>query len=233
MLLQRGIQNIGFESEKPQQAYQIPMHCTVRPLQKIFERFFMNSYVAVAGVVSLIFVGMSAGLPVANAATSIDAGCPVLLQQSVLRLQDEKPQSLCQYAGKVVVVVNTASFCGFTSQYEGLEALHTKYKDQGLVVLGFPSNDFSQETGSNKQIADFCENTFGVKFPMFTKTTVSGKDASPLFKQLSAKTGTAPKWNFYKYVISRNGQAVESFNSVADPKSKSFLREIEKQLAIR
>ena len=167
------------------------------------------------------------------AATPPDGSCPALLQQNVLRLQDEKPQSLCQYSGKVVVVVNTASFCGFTSQYEGLEALHTKYKDQGLVVLGFPSNDFSQETGSNKQIADFCENTFGVKFPMFTKTSVSGKDASPLFKQLSAKTGTTPKWNFYKYVISRNGQNVESFNSMADPKSRSFIKEIEKQLAVK
>ncbi len=167
----------------------------------------------------------------AQAATPADSTCPALLQQNVLRLQDEKPQSLCQYSGKVVVVVNTASFCGFTPQYEGLEALHAKYKDQGLVVLGFPSNDFSQETGSNKQIADFCENTFGVKFPMFTKTSVTGKDASPLFKQLSAKTGTTPKWNFYKYVISRNGQNVESFNSMADPKSKSFIREIEKQLA--
>ena len=171
--------------------------------------------------------------PVAQAATPPDSACPTLLQQNVLRLQDEKPQSLCQYAGKVVVVVNTASFCGFTSQYEGLEALHAKYKDQGLVVLGFPSNDFSQETGSNKQIADFCENTFGVKFPMFTKTSVTGNQASPLFKQLSAKTGTAPKWNFYKYVISRSGQNVESFNSMADPKSKSFVREIEKQLAAK
>ena len=169
----------------------------------------------------------------AYAATTEGSVCPALLQQNVLRLQDEKPQSLCQYAGKVVVVVNTASFCGFTPQYEGLEALYTKYKDRGLVVLGFPSNDFSQETGSNKQIADFCENTFGVKFPMFTKTTVSGKDASPLFKQLSAKTGTSPKWNFYKYVISRNGQNVESFNSMADPKSKSFIGEIEKQLAAK
>ena len=168
-----------------------------------------------------------------HAATPADSACPALLQQNVLRLQDEKPQSLCQYAGKVVVVVNTASFCGFTQQYEGLEALHSKYKDQGLVVLGFPSNDFSQETGSNKQIADFCENTFGVKFPMFTKTSVTGKDANPLFKQLSAKTGTTPKWNFYKYVISRNGQSVESFNSMTDPKSKSFVREIEKQLASR
>lgn len=160
-----------------------------------------------------------------------DGICPSLLQQSFLRLQDEKPQSLCQYSGKVVVVVNTASFCAFTSQYEGLEALQTKYKDKGLVVLGFPSNDFSQETGSNKEIADFCANTFGVKFPMFAKSSVTGKDANPLFKQLAAKTGTAPSWNFYKYVIGRDGQSVASFNSLTAPGSRSFVKEIEKQLA--
>jgi glutathione peroxidase len=184
-------------------------------------------------VISAALAGGLFSVAAARAAAPEGRACPVLLQQNVLRLQDEKPQSLCQYAGKVVVVVNTASFCGFTPQYEGLEALHNKYKAQGLVVLGFPSNDFSQETGSNKQIADFCENTFGVKFPMFTKTNVSGKDASPLFKQLSAKTGTSPKWNFYKYVISRDGQNAESFNSMTDPRSKSFLKEIEKQLALK
>ena len=193
-------------------------------MRSIFLKFVLTLAALAVGLFSMTSAG---------AATPGGSGCPALLQQNVLRLQDEKPQSLCQYAGKVVVVVNTASFCGFTPQYEGLEALHNKYKDQGLVVLGFPSNDFSQETGSNKQIADFCENTFGVKFPMFTKTSVSGKDASPLFKQLSAKSGTSPKWNFYKYVISRNGQNVESFNSMADPKSKSFIREIEKQLAAK
>ncbi|HSI55471.1 MAG TPA: glutathione peroxidase, partial [Ramlibacter sp.] len=95
------------------------------------------------------------------------AACPASLNHQFLRLQDEKPQSLCQYAGKVLLVVNTASYCGFTPQYEGLEALHAKYKDRGLVVLGFPSNDFEQESGNNKQIADFCQNTYGVKFPMF------------------------------------------------------------------
>lgn len=159
---------------------------------------------------------------------------PSLLQQDFLRLQDEKPQSLCQYSGKVVVVVNTASFCGFTGQYKGLEALHARYKDQGLVVLGFPSNDFSQETGSNKEIADFCENTFGVKFPMFTKTSVTGKDANPLFKQLAAKTGTTPRWNFYKYIIARDGASVISFNSMADPAAGGALvKEIEKQLAVK
>ncbi len=159
------------------------------------------------------------------------AACPALLQQDFLRLQDEKPQSLCQYSGKVVVVVNTASFCGFTPQYQGLEALYAQYRERGLVVLGFPSNDFAQETGSNKEIADFCENTFGVKFPMFTKTSVRGKDANPLFRQLAAKTGTPPRWNFYKYVIARDGVGVVSFNSLVGPTSRQFVSEIEKQLA--
>ena len=121
-----------------------------------------------------------------NKATA-DAKCPAVLQHTVERLQDEKPQNLCQYAGQVVVVVNTASFCGFTPQYKGLEELHARYKDKGLVVLGFPSNDFSQEPGNNQKIADFCENTYGVKFPMFSKTTVRGADASPLFKQLTRR----------------------------------------------
>ena len=173
----------------------------------------------------------AAAAPVATAAGSPSAACPALLQHDFLRLQDEKPQSLCQYSGKVLVVVNTASFCGFTPQYQGLEALHARYKDRGLVVLGFPSNDFSQESGSNKEIADFCESTFGVKFPMFTKTTVSGKSANPFFKQLAEKTGTPPRWNFYKYVVARDGLSATSFNSMADPGSRQFLKEIEKQLA--
>ena len=186
--------------------------------------------------ISLAATASQAATPAAEADRSglnAAANCPALLQQQFLRLQDEKPQTLCQYSGKVVVVVNTASFCGFTSQYEGLEALYAKYKDQGLVVLGFPSNDFSQETGSNKEIADFCANTFGVKFPMFAKTTVSGKDANPFFKQLSAKTGTPPRWNFYKNVIGRDGQSVASFNSMAAPNSRQFVKEIEKQLAAK
>lgn len=168
---------------------------------------------------------------VAGSAAADASACPSLLQHNFLRLQDEKPQSLCQYQGKVVVAVNTASFCGFTSQYQGLEELYAKYKDRGLVVLGFPSNDFSQETGSNKEIADFCENTFGVKFPMFAKTSVSGKDANPFFRQLAAKTGTTPRWNFYKYVIGRDGTSVASFNSLTAPGSRQFVKEIETQLA--
>jgi glutathione peroxidase len=182
---------------------------------------------------AVLTVPLAPALAAAPAAPTIakTAACPALLKHSFLRLQDEKPQDLCQYSGKVVVVVNTASFCGFTPQYQGLEALYSQYKDKGLVVLGFPSNDFSQESGSNKEIADFCASTFGVKFPMFTKSSVSGKQANPLFKQLSAQTGTAPSWNFYKYVIGRDGQSVVSFNSMTDPKGRQFLNEIDKQLA--
>lgn len=179
-----------------------------------------------------IFAGLLLAASGSHALETTPA-CTGLLQQNFLRLQDEKSQSLCQYSGKVVLVVNTASFCGFTRQYEGLEALYSKYRDKGLVVLGFPSNDFSQETGSNRQIAEFCANTFGVKFPMFAKSSVTGKDANPLFKQLAVKTGTVPRWNFYKFVIARDGQSVVSFNSMADPENRQFVKEIEKQLAIQ
>ncbi len=158
------------------------------------------------------------------------AACPAILNHTFDRLQDEKPQSLCQYAGKVVLVVNTASFCGFTSQYKGLEALNTKYRDQGLVVLGFPSNDFAQEKGSNKDIADFCESTFGVKFPMFTKTQVTGDGAAPLFKQLTAQTGQKPRWNFHKYLIGRDGQVIDQYNSMIGPESKTLVSAIDKAL---
>ncbi|MBD8050190.1 glutathione peroxidase [Limnohabitans sp. JUR4] len=161
------------------------------------------------------------------------AACPALLNHTIPRLQDEKPQSLCQYAGKVVLVVNTASYCGFTPQYKGLEALYAKYKDQGLVVLGFPSNDFAQEKANNKDIADFCENTFGVKFPMFAASSVKGEQANPLFKQLAAQGATVPRWNFYKYLIGRDGKLVESYSSMTAPDSKSLVGAIEKSLGTK
>ena len=159
------------------------------------------------------------------------AACPAILQHTFDRLQDEKPQPLCQYAGKVLLVVNTASFCGFTPQYKDLEALDDKYRRQGLVVLGFPSNDFAQESGSNKEIADFCENTFGVTFPMFVKSSVRGSDANALFKELAAQSGTTPKWNFYKYLIDRRGKVVASYSSMTKPSDRDFVRTVEAQLA--
>ena len=167
------------------------------------------------------------GIQLANAAPS----CSPLLSHTFLRLQDEAPQNLCQYQGKVILAVNTASFCGFTSQYEGLEKIYAKYKDRGFIVLGFPSNDFGQqEPGSNKEIADFCKNTYDVKFPMFAKSNVSGSNPNPLFKMLIAKTGTTPKWNFYKYLIDRNGNVIDSFGSVTKPTSSSITNQIEKLL---
>jgi glutathione peroxidase len=159
------------------------------------------------------------------------ASCPSLLNQRFNRLQDDVPQNLCQYAGKVVLVVNTASYCGFTSQYEGLEALHAKYQPKGLVVLGFPSNDFgNQEPGDSKQIADFCFNTYGVKFPMFAKSSVSGREANPLHAELAKITGTAPKWNFTKYLIDRNGKVVGSYSSRVTPDDRKLVGDIERAL---
>jgi glutathione peroxidase len=168
--------------------------------------------------------------PAAPMATAAAAACPALLNQSFPRLQDEKPQNLCQYAGKVLLVVNTASYCGYTPQYEGLEALHAKYAARGLVVMGFPSNDFNQESSDSAKIADLCFNTYGVKFPMFSSSAVSGKAANPLFAQLAQATGKSPAWNFNKYLVGRDGKAVAYYGSRSTPDSKDLVAAIEKAL---
>lgn len=157
--------------------------------------------------------------------------CPAILQHKYLRLQDESPQDLCQYAGKVVLVVNTASFCGYTGQYEGLEALYAKYQRRGLVVLGFPSNVFGeQEPGSSKEIADFCFNTYGVKFPMFAKTVVAGDARHPFYAALFKASGQAPKWNFHKYLLDRDGKVLGSYASKVTPDDATLLATIEQAL---
>ena len=163
-------------------------------------------------------------------AQTASASCPAMLNHTLLRLQDEKPQSLCQYAGKVILAVNTASYCGFTGQYKGLEALYARYKGEGLVVLGFPSNDFAQEKGSNREIAEFCENTYGVAFPMFAASSVRGPQANPFFKTLQSQGAPAPKWNFYKYLIGRDGRLVDSYASMTGPDSKAVVQAIERSL---
>ncbi len=169
----------------------------------------------------------------APAAQAQPAQCPALLQHTFKRLQDDVPQNLCQYAGKVVLVVNTASYCGYTNQYEGLEKLHAKYSGQGLVVLGFPSNDFGkQEPGSAKEIADFCYNTYGVKFPMFAKSSVKGSEVNPLHATLIKATGKEPGWNFTKYLVDRNGKVLEHFPSKVEPMDKQLVGKIEKALAM-
>ena len=169
---------------------------------------------------------------VSVAAPAVAGDCPPLLDHTFPALQDNKPQSLCQYQGKVVLVVNTASYCGFTYQYDGLEALYARLKDKGLVVLGFPANDFGQqEPGSNQEIADFCRLTYGVKFPMVAKTSVVGPAATPLFVQLARITGQAPQWNFHKYLIDRQGKTVLSFGSRVRPDDPALLGAIDKLLA--
>jgi len=175
-------------------------------------------------------------LPMNTSAQTIQpaASCPALLQHQFPRLQDDVPQNLCQYAGKVVLVVNTASYCGFTKQYEGLEALYAKYEKRGLVILGFPSNDFGQqEPGDAKQIADLCFNTYGVKFPMFDKTGVAGPRRNALYTQLYQATKASPQWNFHKYLVARDGKAVTSFASSVEPGSKALVTAIEAALQQR
>ena len=175
----------------------------------------------------------AAALAVLCSASQAAPACPALLHQTQPRLQDEEPVNLCDYAGKVVLVVNTASYCGFTPQYKSLEELHERYRDRGLVVLGFPSNDFSQEPGSSAEIAEFCENTFGVRFPMFVKSHVAagkGGPVNPLFVALQQRSGQAPTWNFHKYLVSRSGEVVVSHGSAVDPKDPVFLKDLEKLL---
>lgn len=161
------------------------------------------------------------------------ANCPALLDHRQPRLQDEVQQDLCKFAGQVVLVVNTASFCGYTDQYGGLERLHARFRPQGFSVLGFPSNDFSQEPGSNADIAQFCESTFGVKFPMFAKSTVRGAGANPVFASLAQASGQAPRWNFHKYLIGRDGRLVGTYPSQVAPDDPRLVADIQKSLAAR
>jgi glutathione peroxidase len=163
-------------------------------------------------------------------AMASSAPCGSLLSHKVDDILGGK-EDLCQYAGKVVLVVNTASFCGYTPQYKGLQDLNEKYKSRGLVILGFPSNDFGQqEPGSNKEIADFCDRTYAVKFPMFAKTAVKDAGGSPVFDSLAKATGERPKWNFHKYLIARDGQSAASFPSKVEPDSREFVAKIEELL---
>jgi glutathione peroxidase len=160
------------------------------------------------------------------------ADCPPLLNAALPTLSDDKPESICQYRGKVLLVVNTASQCGYTPQYEGLEKLYKRYKDKGLVVLGFPSNDFGgQEPGSNKEIAKFCEANYGVSFPMFTKTSVAKGAVNPFYAKLSASSGARPAWNFHKYLVDRKGAKALSFATGVEPDDPKLVKEIERLLA--
>ncbi len=166
----------------------------------------------------------------ATDSASAQAQCPAILNHTFPKLQDDSPQNLCQYSGKVVLVVNTASYCGFTYQYQGLEALYQQHKGRGLVILGFPSNDFFQEKSNNKDIADFCFNTYGVVFPMFAKSSVRGSDANALFKALAKATGKSPSWNFNKYLIDRSGRVLSHYGSTTEVGDPKFVQQLESAL---
>jgi len=159
-------------------------------------------------------------------------GCPETLDFKQRQLAGETRVDLCEaYLGKVVLIVNTASKCGFTHQYEGLESLYAEYRERGLVVLGFPSNDFAaQEPGTEQQIRSFCKNTYSVAFPMFAKSHVREGQADPLYRTLARISGEYPRWNFHKYLLDRSGRLVGSFPSRVEPRSRELIEAIEKLL---
>ena len=152
------------------------------------------------------------------------AACDDVHNYQLTTLQGDKV-NLCDYQDKPLLIVNTASKCGFTPQFERLEALYRKHKDKGLMVVGFPSNDFRQEPGGNKEIGEFCKKTYAVQFPMMGKSSVTGPNANPLYKRLTALTNEPPMWNFYKYLVLPNGK-VYAYSSDVDPESGEILDRI-------
>jgi glutathione peroxidase len=165
--------------------------------------------------------------------TAAEPACPSMLDHKFANLMDE-PVSLCQFRGNVLLIVNTASECGYTPQYDGLEKLYRRYRDKGFAVLGFPANDFGgQEPGSNKEIAQFCRVNYGITFPVFAKTSVIGGNANPLFRELATRTGKPPRWNFHKYLLNKVGQPVAVFESTVEPEDRRITAEIEKLLVER
>jgi glutathione peroxidase len=166
-------------------------------------------------------------------ATSLFAGSGVY--SFTLNSIDGKPAPLAEYKGKVVLMVNVASQCGFTPQYSALEAIYEKYKDQGFVILGFPANNFgAQEPGTNEEIKTFCTRKYSVTFPMYSKISVKGEDQAPLYTYLTKDTGAGMtgdiKWNFTKFLVDRNGNVVQRFESAVKPDSPEVTAAIEKQL---
>ena len=159
------------------------------------------------------------------------AGCPTNLDFTKRYLASEQSVHLCEaYAGKVLLVVNTASYCGFTRQFRGLENLYQQYRNAGLVVLGFPSNDFFQEPRSEDNVKEFCSLTYNVKFPMFEKTRVAKRHADPFYQALANQSGDYPRWNFHKYLLDRQGNVVASYGSSVKPDDESLISTIESNL---
>ncbi len=172
---------------------------------------------------------LALAMPVAPALAS---ECPAVLQHELPKLRSKDSVDLCQtFQGKALVVVNTASHCGFTPQFKGLEALYQRYKEEGLEVLGVPSDDFFQESDDEAETAEVCYVNYGVTFTMTQTQPVRGRDATPLFRELAEQAGAAPRWNFYKYVVDREGRVVAHFSSKVKPDDPRVIAAVEKALA--
>lgn len=160
------------------------------------------------------------------------ADCPDVLKFMKRKLNSQETVNLCSaYQGKALLIVNTASYCGFTPQFKGLEAMYDKYKEQDFVILGFPSHEFNQEAKSEEETAELCELTYGVKFPMFEPTDVKGDDADPLYRMLTKATGQAPSWNFNKYLVDKQGNIVRHYGSRVTPSDDEFIADVEREIA--
>jgi glutathione peroxidase len=180
-------------------------------------------------LVSIALLGTQQAVPVAAAATA--ESCPAYLNQDLQKLHSSETINLCKaFAGKPMLIVNTASHCGFTPQFKGLQALYDKYKDRGLVVVGFPSNDFNQESKDDTETAEVCYINYGVKFTMLKESSVKGDSANPIFKEL-AKQSSEPKWNFNKYLVKADGAVTQYFDSRVTPDSAEMTQAIESLLA--
>ncbi len=168
-----------------------------------------------------------ASLILASAATQ-GSDCPDVLKYVKRKLNSQETVNMCEaYAGKAVLFVNTASECGFTPQFKDLEKLYSTFKEDGLVVVGFPSNDFKQEHADESKVAEVCQLTYGVNFPMFELTSVRGGNADPLFAKLAEKAGgKEPKWNFNKYLMNRDGSVVKHYGSRVEPLDSDFLKDV-------
>jgi glutathione peroxidase len=176
-------------------------------------------------------IGLSLVVLIFNNSAFAENSCPATLDFNKRYLASEKTVRLCdEFRNHVLLIVNTASYCGFTPQYQGLEALYERYRDRGFSVLGFPSNDFLQEPKGEEKVQEFCRLTYNVKFPMFEKSRVAKRRAEPLFRALAEAAGQYPKWNFYKYLLSRDGRVITSYSSKVKPESDTLMSAIESLL---